>query len=78
VTVVRTEDSEEASASLIRVTRIGRWLVTANVALSSPVLVTVMMEVLKSYQKSLLTGPHGVTSQKTASFNEDYIFDKQK
>jgi hypothetical protein len=54
VTLVRTDVSEELSASFIRVTRIGelgtlavtsnrrRLLVTASVVLSSPILVTLM------------------------------------
>jgi hypothetical protein len=57
--LVRTDVSEEFSASIIRVTRIGelgstlavtsnrtlrRLLVTANVVRTSPILVTLMME----------------------------------
>jgi hypothetical protein len=56
VALARTDVSEESSASIIRVTRIGeyRWLVTANVP-SSPILVTLMMEVLCSSEMSVLT-----------------------
>jgi hypothetical protein len=57
VALVRTDVSDELSASIVRVTRIGelgttlavcRLLVTANVAPSTPILVTLMMEVLRS------------------------------
>jgi hypothetical protein len=67
--LVRTDVSEELSASFIRVTRIGelgnilpvtsilrsvRRLVTANVP-SSPILVTLMKEALSSSETSVLT-----------------------
>jgi hypothetical protein len=64
VAFVRTDVSEECSASIIKVTRIGelgitlavtsnrrslyRLLVTDNVVPTSPVLVTLMMEALSS------------------------------
>jgi hypothetical protein len=53
---LRTNISEELSASIIRVTRIGerRLLVTVNV-LSSPILVTLMIEVPSSSETSFLT-----------------------
>jgi hypothetical protein len=68
VPLVRTDVSEELSASIIRVTRIGelgtmlivflrsvrRFIVTANVP-SSSILVTLMMEVLNSSEMSVLT-----------------------
>jgi hypothetical protein len=73
VALVRINVSEELSASIIRVTRIGelgttlvvttnfvflrsvrRLLVTANVP-SSPILVTLMMEALSSFETSVLT-----------------------
>jgi hypothetical protein len=58
VALVRTDDSEELSASFIRVTRtveLGTTLaVTSN---HSPILVTLIKE-----------EPHGVTSQQTAFF----------
>jgi hypothetical protein len=66
VALVRTDVSEELSASIIRVTRIGelgttlavrsvqRLLVTANVP-GSPILVTLMMEALSSFETSVLT-----------------------
>jgi hypothetical protein len=61
VALVRTDVSEELSASFIRVTRIGelettgRLLVTASVVPSSPILVTLMKEALSSSQTSVLT-----------------------
>jgi hypothetical protein len=71
VALVRTDVSEELSASLIRVTKIGelgttlahlvflcsmcRLLVTASVVPSSPILVTLMMKALSSYETSVLT-----------------------
>jgi hypothetical protein len=66
VALVRTDVSEELSASFIRVTRIGelgttlavtsvrRLPVTANVVPSSPILVT-LMEALCSSETSILT-----------------------
>jgi acetylglutamate synthase len=61
-TLVRTDVSEELSASIIRVTSIGelgmlavsQLLVTANIP-SSPILVTLMMEALSSSETSILT-----------------------
>jgi hypothetical protein len=61
VALVRTDVSEELNASIIRVTRIGelgtlrRLLVTANVIPSSPILVTLMMEALGSFETTVLT-----------------------
>jgi hypothetical protein len=71
VTLVRTDVSEELSASIIRVTRIielgttlavasnqctlGRLLVTASVIPSSQILVTLMMEALSFSEASVLT-----------------------
>jgi hypothetical protein len=65
VALVRTDVSEEPSASIIRATRIGthfvflrsmhQLLVTANVVPSSPILVTLMMEELSSSETSVLT-----------------------
>jgi hypothetical protein len=68
VALVRTDVSEELSASLIRVTRIGelrmlkrnlhgvrRLLATARVVPSSPNLVTLMNEALSSSETSVLT-----------------------
>jgi hypothetical protein len=84
VALVRTDVSEEHSAAIIRVTRIGelgklavtniiflrsvlRLIVIANVP-SSPILVPLMMEALLSSERSVLTRPHGVTSQNTPFF----------
>jgi hypothetical protein len=62
VALVRTDVSEELSASIIRVRRIGeletsvrRLLLTANVVPSSPILVTLIMETLSSSETSVLT-----------------------
>jgi hypothetical protein len=67
VTLVRTNVSEERSASIIRVIRIdelgtqvflrsvGRLLATANVVPSSPILVTLKTEAPRSSEKSVLT-----------------------
>jgi hypothetical protein len=54
VALVRTDISEELSASIMRVTRIGE-LGTAKVVPSSPILVTLMMEALSSSEMSVLT-----------------------
>jgi hypothetical protein len=70
VALLRTDVSEERSASFIRVTRIGelgplglssilrsvrRLLVTASVVPSSPILVALMTEALSSSETSVLT-----------------------
>jgi hypothetical protein len=64
---IRTDISEEFTASIIRVTRTGelgitlavcQLLVTANVDPSSPILVTLMMETLSSSDTSVLTRAH--------------------
>jgi hypothetical protein len=54
VALVRTDVSEEPSASFIRVTRISE-LVAACVVPSSPILVTLMKEALGSSEMSVLT-----------------------
>jgi hypothetical protein len=88
--LVRTDVSEELSASFIRVTRIGaleatlavtsnrctllflrsvrRLLVRASVVPSSPILVSLMKEVLSSSETSVLTRVTRQTSQKTPFF----------
>jgi hypothetical protein len=64
VALVRTDVSEEHSASFVRVTRIGelettlartlrRLLVVASVVPSSPILVTLMKEALGSSETSV-------------------------
>jgi hypothetical protein len=67
VALVRTDVSWELSTSIISLTRIGglektlaltskrRTLVTANVVPSSPILVILMMEALRSSETSVLT-----------------------
>jgi hypothetical protein len=61
VALVRTEVSEDLSASIIRVTRISelgalsRLLVTANVVPSSPILVSLRKDLLSSSETSVLT-----------------------
>jgi ABC-type taurine transport system substrate-binding protein len=58
VALVRTDVSEELSASFVRVTRIGELgatLVTARVVPSSPILVTLMKEALSSSDALVLT-----------------------
>jgi hypothetical protein len=63
VAFVRTDVSEKLSASIIRVARIGeivttlgvtRLLVTASVVPSSPILITLMMQALRSSETSVL------------------------
>jgi hypothetical protein len=67
VALVRTDVSEELSASIIRVTRISE-LGTTLVVTSSLILVTLMMEALSPPKRQFLLEPHGVTSQKTPFF----------
>jgi hypothetical protein len=55
VALVRTDVSEELSASIIRVTRIGELGTTLTITSSSPILVTLMMEALSSSETSVLT-----------------------
>jgi hypothetical protein len=74
VALVRTDVSEELSASFIRVTicelgttlavtsnrrRVRRLLLTANVVPNSPILVTLMKEALSSSETSVLTRTTG-------------------
>jgi hypothetical protein len=60
VALVRTDISEELSATFVVVTRIGaacvrRLLVTASVVPSSPIFVTLMKVALSSFETSVLT-----------------------
>jgi hypothetical protein len=57
VTVVRTKVTEERIASIIIefLRSVRRLVVTANVVPSSPILVTLMMEALRSSETSVLT-----------------------
>jgi hypothetical protein len=72
VAVVRTSVSKERSASIIRVTRIGELgttlAVTVNVVPSSPILITLVVEAIRSSESLFLQEPHGVTTQKTPFF----------
>jgi hypothetical protein len=81
VALLKTNVSEELSAFIVRVIRVGELgttlavtsnrrtlLVTVNGVPISPTLVTLMMEALSSSETSVLQQPHGVTSQKTAFF----------
>jgi hypothetical protein len=67
VALVRTDVSEELSASFIRVTRLGE-LGTMLAVTSSPVFVTLMMEAMSFQKRRFLQERNGVTSQKTAVF----------
>jgi hypothetical protein len=60
VALVTTDVSEE------RVTY--RFLDTANVAPSWPILLTLMIEAICSFERQFLQQPHGVTSQNTVFF----------
>jgi hypothetical protein len=57
VAVVRTDVSEDRSASIIRVTRMSflQFLITANVVPSSSILVTLTMDATCSSETSILT-----------------------
>jgi hypothetical protein len=57
VFLVRTDVSEERSASINRVflSSVRQWLVTATFVPSSPSLVTLMKEALRSSEMSVLT-----------------------
>jgi hypothetical protein len=69
VALVRTYVSEELSASIIRVTRIGEVGTTlAITSIRLALLVILMMEALLSSETSVLQEPHSVTSQKTSFF----------
>jgi hypothetical protein len=59
MTLVRTDVSEERISSIIRVTRINKLaatLVTANIAPISPILVTLMIQEISSFETLVLTG----------------------
>jgi hypothetical protein len=55
VALVRTDVSEELSASFVRYFSLCQLLVTASVIPSSPILVTLMKEALSSSETSVLT-----------------------
>jgi hypothetical protein len=70
VALVKTDPSEECSPSIIRVTRIivFRLLVTAKIVPSSPILVTLMTDEIRSSKRRLLQEPRDVITQKPALF----------
>jgi hypothetical protein len=55
---------------------VGRLLVIANVVPSPQILITLMMEALRSPKCRFLQDPHGVTSQNTAFCTENTMFRK--
>jgi hypothetical protein len=72
--------SEELSASIISVARIGELgTMLAQLATGArfvAILVTLMMEVPSSSEKSFLQEPHSVKSQKTPFFRSNFIYKK--
>jgi hypothetical protein len=71
VALIRADVSEERIASIIRVTRsgaLGTLLVTANVVPSPHILVTMMMEAIRSSGRLIFQEPHGTTYQTTLFF----------
>jgi hypothetical protein len=66
--LVRTDVSEERSASIAFHRSVLRLLVTANVVPSSLILVTLIMVALRSSESRFFQEPSGVTCQKTAVF----------
>jgi hypothetical protein len=61
-------DVLHAAKKLVVLRRVRRFLVTASVVPSSPILVILMKETLSSSETSVLTEPHGITFQKTPFF----------
>jgi hypothetical protein len=55
VALVRADVSEELSPSIFRVTRIGEIGTTLTVVPDSPILVSLMIEVLCSFETSVIT-----------------------
>jgi hypothetical protein len=70
---VRTDVSEESNSSIIRVFHrsMRRLLFTPNVP-SSPMLVTLTIEAIRSPQRWFLQEPLDVTLQNTASIRDYY------
>jgi hypothetical protein len=67
VALVRTDVSEERISSIIRVARNGE--VGTKLAVGcSPILFTLMMEAIQSFETFFLLDSHGMASQKTAFF----------
>jgi hypothetical protein len=60
VAIARRDLSEEHVASAIRVERIREWLVTANVVPNSMILLTLIVEVIRSFETSVLSKSHTV------------------
>jgi hypothetical protein len=54
VAIVKTDDSDEITAFIIKVTRIGELGTTLAVTSNSPILVTLMMEALCYSETSVL------------------------
>jgi hypothetical protein len=71
-----TRNGRTLSMNLVFLRCVRPLLVKANVVPSSPILVTRMMEVLRSPKRRFSQEPYGVTSQKTAFFTEDICYDK--
>jgi hypothetical protein len=99
VALLRTDALEELSASFIKVQvsvnqenafvflrKVFRLPVTANFLPGSPILDTLMKEVLSSSETFVLSEPHGITSQKmtffivtavkTSNLTQTFIFQK--
>jgi hypothetical protein len=68
VALVRTDVSEELSASFIRVTRIGELGTILAVTSNRRTLRRNFFNIYISSQRRFLQEPHGVTSQKTPFF----------
>jgi hypothetical protein len=72
VALVRTDVSEELSASLVFLRSVCRLLVTASFVPSSSILVTMMKGALSSSESRFLQESHGVTTQKTLVHSSTY------
>jgi hypothetical protein len=72
VALVRNDFPEDCIVFIIRLSRISETLtalaVPANAVCVAPILVTLVMEVIRSSLIRLLQEPHGVTFQKRAFF----------
>jgi hypothetical protein len=72
VAVIRTDVSEECSASIIRVQSIGELGV--HTTMSSSILVILMMEALHSFETSVLTRTTPCYIPEDGNFEEDAYF----